>query len=121
MGDITATTILAALADETIHPDGHGIYPPEQYAPHFDVEAAGLVKTFVSDGTHKGSIFDGEGNVIPELKGVYNLMFLSWLATQKLGLPHSAAMGRGFAAQEYYRAIKAWAESETESVVLDFV
>ena len=109
---ITAELIEAALADETIYPDGHTIFYPEHYAPHFDVEAAGLVLTYESDGTHKGSIYDAGGNILPSLKGVYNLHFLRWLAVEQLGLAPSTASGRGFAAQWYFASIQRWLKEQ---------
>jgi hypothetical protein len=111
----TAETVRAALADETLWPDGHGIYPPEYYEPHFDVRAAGLVHTYHSDGTHKGSIYsNATGEVLESLEGVYNLSFLEWLAVTTLRLPYATASGRGFRAQQYVTMIKNWADAQTE-------
>ena len=63
--------------------DGHGLYSPEFYAPHFseeELKKARLIETHKSDGTHKGSIFAPDGSVIKEMKAVYNLNFLYWVA-----------------------------------------
>lgn len=110
---ITAETVRAALADQTLWPDGHGIYGPEFYEPHFDVRAAGLVHTYHSDGTHKGSIYsNATGEVVESMEGVYNLTFLRWLAVDTLGLPYATASGRGFQAQQYVTAIKGWADAQ---------
>lgn len=88
--------------------DGHGLYSPEFYAPHFSEEElskARLVQTHKSDGTHKGSIYGPDGSVIEEMKAVYNLSFLYWVA-RKVGVTESVqANGRGSQAQELVRYI----------------
>ena len=83
--------------------DGHGLYSPEFYAPHFseeELKKARLIETHKSDGTHKGSIFAPDGSVIKEMKAVYNLNFLYWVA-RKVGVTeYVRANGRGSQAQE---------------------
>lgn len=95
--------VIEALKDSTVHGDGHTLYSPEFYAPHFsetELAEAGLIQTHKSDGTHKGSIFAPDGSLVPELKAVYNLSFLYWLAS-RVGVTESVrAMGRGSQAQE---------------------
>lgn len=95
--------VIEALKDGTIEGDGHTLYSPERYAPFFseaELEEAGLIETHKSDGTAKGSIFAPDGSLIPELKAVYNLEFLYWLA-RKVGVTQSVrSMGRGSQAQE---------------------
>lgn len=105
---ITADTVRAALDDGTIHPDGHTIFEPSFYEPHFDVSH--LAHTFKSDGTLKGSIFK-DGVLVESVQGVYNLQFLSWLHGE-LGVEESpTAIGRGFAAEQYVRLIEAWLDN----------
>lgn len=95
--------VIEALKNGTIEGDGHTLYSPEKYAPFFteaELEEAGLIQTHKSDGTGKGSIFAPDGSLIPELKAVYNLDFLYWVAG-KVGVTQSVrAMGRGSQAQE---------------------
>jgi len=95
--------VIEALKDTTIHGDGHTLYSPEFYAPHFseaELAEAGLIQTHKSDGTHKGSIFAPDGSLVSELKAVYNLEFLYWLA-RKVGVTESVrANGRGSQARE---------------------
>lgn len=104
-------TIRAAMADGKIVGDGHGLYPPSFYAPHFDVAALGLVRTHRSDGTPKGSIFVN-GTLVSEMDGVYNLEFLEWLR-RELGLRASSMLGRGSAAQDYVNMVKEWLGNES--------
>lgn len=74
----------AALADGTINGDGHGIFSPEAYAPHFTADDLGsLVCSYKSDrSSHKSTIWDRNGNPMHEARGVYNLDFLRWLCGQ---------------------------------------
>lgn len=106
--NITKEQVRAAIADGTIEGDGHTIFAPEKYTAHFDVSH--LVQTLRSDGTHKGTIFV-DGEPVSQLEGVYNLTFLTWLINT-LGLPHSTAMGRGFAARDMVRTLTEWANNE---------
>lgn len=97
------TRVIEALKNGTIEGDGHTLYSPEKYAPYFteaELEEAGLIETHKSDGTPKGTITAPDGSVIPELKAVYNLHFLYWVAG-KVGVTESVrSMGRGSQAQE---------------------
>lgn len=95
--------VVEALKNGTIEGDGHTLYSPERYAPYFteaELAEAGLIQTHKSDGTGKGSIFAPDGSLVPELKAVYNLSFLYWVA-RKVGVTESVqAIGRGSQAQE---------------------
>jgi hypothetical protein len=92
-----------ALEAGVIEADGHTLFAPEHYSPHFtldELREAGLIQTHESDGTHKGSIFDAEGNVIQKLEAVYNLEFLYWLAGAIGATRYTNSFGRGSQAQE---------------------
>lgn len=98
-----------ALDAGVIRGDGHTLFAPSFYAPHFSEEElreAGLIRTHESDDTHKGSIFDQDGNRLEELTAIYNLNFLYWLAA-KIGVTEqTVCMGRGSQAQELVGFIK---------------
>ena len=92
-----------ALDAGVIIGDGHTLFFAEYYAPHFtldELNEAGLVQVHESDGSHKGSIYGSDGNIIQELKGVYNLYFLYWLASQLGVTERIQSMGRGSQASE---------------------
>jgi hypothetical protein len=75
-----------AIADGKIIGDGHTIFNPSFYAPHFsedELRKAKLIHTYKSDTTnHKSTIFGKDGKPMEKLKGVYNLTFLYWLCGQ---------------------------------------
>lgn len=100
---------LEALSNDRIIGDGHTLFAPSFYAPFFSAEElaeAGLIEVHVSDGTHKGSMTDSDGNYIDKLEAVYNLHFLEWL-NAKLGTgKYATANGRGFQAQQLVDFIK---------------
>lgn len=102
----------AAFADGKIIGDGHTIFEPEFYAPHFteaDLKEARLIQTFKSEyADHKSTIFDTKtGKPLNKLKGVYNLTFLYWLCGA-LGIDsNNSYNGRGSQAQELARRIAA--------------
>lgn len=105
---ITKQLVRDALKEEIIYPSGHDIMPSNYYEKYFDVSH--LVHTFKSDGTHKGTIFVN-GEPVDELKGVYNLNFVDWLAGM-IGLTYrdyGSYGGRGFQAQAIVRSITSWA------------
>ncbi len=62
-----------------------------------------LTTTYRSDGTPKGTIFV-EGEPVPELRGVYGLDALKFMATA-LGVKLPSFIGRGFQAQGIQRAL----------------
>lgn len=101
--DITfISKVQEALKDNIIIGDGHTLFAPEFYAPHFTAEElAHLIHKHQSDGASwKSTIFDENGNVIPELEAIYNLDFLYWLAGQLGVTKNTTAMGRGSQAQQ---------------------
>ena len=82
--------------------DGHTLFSPEFYAPYFTKEElTGLIHKHQSnDASWKTTIFDKNGEALPELEAIYNLDFLYWLAG-RLGVTKSpTACGRGSQAQE---------------------
>lgn len=98
-----------ALKAGVIHADGHTLFRPEFYAPHFseaELDEAGLIQTHKSDGSYKGSIWAEDGSLVQELKAVYNLDFLGWVARQVGVTDYPQAIGRGFMAQEWVGFIR---------------
>lgn len=109
MNDITARAT-EAMNNGKIVGDGHSLFSPDFYAPFFSAEEldkAGLIRTHESDGSHKGSIYDNEGNIVEEMTAVYNLNFLYWLVG-KLGITdyRNDFFGRGSQAQELASVIR---------------
>lgn len=99
-----------AIADGKIVGDGHTIFNPDFYAPHFSVEQlrkAKLIHTHESDTSdHKSTIFGTDGNPIEKLEGIYNLYFLYWLCGA-LGIDsNNDYNGRGSQAQELAQRIR---------------
>ena len=91
-----------ALKAGVIIGDGQTLFAPEFCEPYFTAtELAHLIRKHKSDGeSWKSTIFDENGEVIPELEAIYNLDFLYWLAS-KLGVTErTTAMGRGSQAQQ---------------------
>ncbi len=62
--------------------NGHSVYDPKQFL-EIGLDA-GVVKhftrTYTSDGTVKGSLFDGSGYITPSLSGVSGLSLMEFLA-----------------------------------------
>jgi hypothetical protein len=86
-----------------IRGDGHTLFAPSFYAPYFTEEElaeVGLIQRHESDDTHKGSIFDENGNRLEELTAIYNLNFLYWVARAIGVTKQTVCMGRGSQAQE---------------------
>jgi hypothetical protein len=85
--------------------DGHTIFKPEAFTevgvPSEVVDY--LSSTFKSDGTPKGTIFV-QGQPVKELKGVYGLDMLKFLA-MALDVEYADAIGRGFQAQNIQMAL----------------
>jgi hypothetical protein len=99
-----------AIADGKIIGDGHTIFNPSFYAPHFsedELRKAKLIHTYKSDTTnHKSTIFGKDGKPMEKLKGVYNLTFLYWLCGQ-LGVDSNNDFnGRGSQADALARRIR---------------
>ena len=109
--DITKEVVRAALADNTIQGDGHGIVPPEHYEAHFPLEVlegARLVTTHHSDpSSHKSMIFGPDGAPVESMDGVYNLYFLYWLG-REAGVQWPGARGRGSEARQIVSALREW-------------
>jgi len=105
------TRVLQAMHDGMIEGDGHTIFSPQYYAPHFSEEElrdAGLIQNFRSDlSDHKGTIFGNDGIVREELKdSVYNLDFLYWVR-HELGIDEPVTMiGRGSQARQILGQIR---------------
>jgi hypothetical protein len=104
MSDNNFTTkVKEALEAGVITGDGHTLFSPEFYAPHFtaeELDEAGLIETHESDGTPKGTIFASDGTIIEKLEAVYNLEFLYWVASRVGVTEQTRSMGRGSQAQE---------------------
>jgi hypothetical protein len=86
---------------KAINGDGHGIYYPHFYTelgyPAEFVEKITTVEK--SDGTYKGTIFGPDGNIVPEMVGVYSLNF-HYAIAGVFGIDrHMDFNGRGFQAQ----------------------
>lgn len=67
---------------EAVNGDGHGLYSVEFYTSKgWDSDfVAPMNRRHVSDGSVKGSMFDGNGNIIAEQVAVYSLDFHERLA-----------------------------------------
>lgn len=101
--------VTEALATGVIIGDGHSLYSPDYYAPHFtadELRKARLVRKHESDGSPKGSIFGEDGSVIAEIEAVYNLDFLAWVASMLGVTKYARCEGRGSRAQEYVGFIR---------------
>lgn len=95
--------VRAALEAGVIEADGHTLFTPEHYSPHFskaELDEAGLIRVHESDGSAKGSIFAADGSLIDKVEAVYNLSFLYWIHGELGIAEYPRAMGRGFQAQE---------------------
>lgn len=87
--------------------DGHSILDPKAFVevglPAAVVEH--VTRRYTSDGSPKGTIFV-HGEPVPELRGVYGLDLLRFLA-DALGVTYRSAIGRGFEAQNIQSALHA--------------
>lgn len=91
--------------------DGWGVYSPDTF------KAAGVnerwidMRTWVhrSDGSYKGSMWDADGNMVAEQKGV-NSEWLLVATAEMLGLTGNWTwqQGRGFRAQSATKALYEW-------------
>ncbi len=95
--------VKAALLAGVIEGDGHTLFAPDHYSPHFGVEeltAAGLVQKHKSNFNYaKSTIFGNDGQPLKALEAVYNLDFLYWIA-RKVGAKGSDSNGRGSQAHD---------------------
>ena len=100
-----------ALANGKIVGDGHTIFDPVFYAPYFsedELRQAGLIEEYHSDySSGKSTIFDPDtGEAVESVKGVYNLTFLYWLASQNNVVDYRECFGRGSQARAIVEALK---------------
>ena len=114
---VTKAQVRYAIKDGIVDGDGHGIYPASIFLDAgFDCGHLEIVfKSDTSD--HKDTIFDSNGNVLEELKGISSLRFLYWLADQ-CGVEYASKMGRGSQARSILSALSEWANSPDEEEVL---
>lgn len=95
--------VRAALLAGIIEGDGHTLFAPEHYAPHFSNEElaeAGLIQKHKSNfNSPKSTIFGSDGQPLKTLEAVYNLDFLYWVA-RKVGAKGSDSNGRGSQAHD---------------------
>jgi hypothetical protein len=93
---------------KAINGDGHGIYYPHFYTElGFPVEfIEKITTTEKSDGTYKGTIFGPDGNIVPEMVGVYSLYFHESIADMFDITEHDHMNGRGFRAQAVRDALR---------------
>lgn len=107
VADDFRTRVKQASEAGVITGDGHGLYSPEFYAPHFTAEElAGLVHKYESDpSSWKSTIYDANGNAVTELEAIYNLDFLYWVVRQLNITEYGYYNGRGSQAQELARVI----------------
>jgi hypothetical protein len=99
-----------ALEDGKIVGDGHTIYKPSFYEPHFtldELKEANLLERYESDfSSGKTTIYDNDGKPMDYVYGVYNLTFLYWLANQLNVTGYRECFGRGSQAQVLVDAIR---------------
>lgn len=103
------TRVAAALADGTITDDGHSLFSPEHYSPHFTAEElgkAGIIRKHKSDGSIKGTIFGADGSVIESVEAISNLSFLYWVCLSLGDHRVPKASGRGSQAWELVSFIR---------------
>ena len=112
MSDITKAQIKKAIEDGVVIPDGHSIFAQSFYKDHFDLPDHVIDKHRSGNG-HKSSIYANEGSFIPEVEGVYNLSFLTWLVCAvDLYDQTRDYLGRGSQAQEYVRVLREWSNED---------
>lgn len=87
--------------------DGWSINDPSYYTDiGFKLEDL-PVQTYKSNTSDpKSTLFDNEGKVLKQLKGVYNLTFLRKLAREIGAESNTGMLGRGFEAQALTRNIR---------------
>jgi acyl CoA:acetate/3-ketoacid CoA transferase len=96
-------TIILRAADRC---DGHNIMSPQAFvdAGLPQEVVAHLTRTYKSDGTPKGTLFVN-GQAVGELRGVYGLDLLKFLAAA-LGVEYPSAFGRGRQARHIQAALR---------------
>ena len=109
----TKEHIKKAIDDKVIVGNGHAIIAPEHYE---GFEVGHLVKKHFSNFDAGKSTIYTDGEPVEDCDGVYNLDFLYDLCSQ-LDLKTQNFIGRGFQAQECFRKLEKWADSEEEAHV----
>lgn len=100
------TKVRNAFDAGIIRGDGHTLFAPEFYEPHFTKEELkDLIQIHKSDGSPKGTIFADDGSVIDKVEAIYNLNFLYWVCARLEIDKSPRAQGRGSQAQELVRFI----------------
>jgi hypothetical protein len=109
---ITKETVKDGIENGIIYPDGHQIVASDFYEG-FDVEH--LVETHKSDFSNpKSVIFDSAGNAMEESCGVYNLVFLYWVADEA-GVSYRDSFGRGTQARLIVDALVRWSGANPDA------
>jgi len=95
---------------EEIGGDGWTIFraDAEMFSNLTDEIRERVIRVHKSDGTPKGSLWDDDGEMIPELNGIYALD-LMWVLAEEVRADTTIAeskMGRGFASRALADAIK---------------
>lgn len=112
---INVTEAWKALAPEIIlaiarvsGTDGHSVFKPEAYQQAgmpAELLAHFTVKIVSDQSDPKYMVYGHDGNVIPELTGVYGLNVVESICNA-FDLQPGSYLGRGFRAQAAYRAIR---------------
>ena len=104
----------ALVIAEFFGPDGHGVYKESVVDRLVELGVSRdkldrFVCDLETDGSYKGSMWDGNGNRINKLRGIYSLDILYGAATA-VGAKSENYNGRGFRAQHYCAEIYRIAE-----------
>ena len=104
----TKECVRNAIDNEIIVANGHAILAPEHYR---EFEVGHLIKEHFSDFSSGKSTIFTDGEPVETCDGVYNLDFLYDLCS-KLDLRTQNFIGRGFQAQECFKKLEEWANSD---------
>ena len=112
---VTKAQVRYAIGEGVVNGNGHDIFDSKIYTElGFDCEH--LCRTHASNPTsHKETIFDPDGSVLVEVRGIYSLDFHNWLADVcglERGVDYVAQMGRGSQARVIRDALKEWSAEE---------
>lgn len=112
---VTKAQVRYAIGEDVVNGNGHDLYDSKMYTElGFDCEH--LCQTHTSDPTnHKETVFDSEGNILTEVRGIYSLDFHVWLADicgLEQGVDYAPQMGRGSRARVIRDALETWANSD---------
>lgn len=102
--------MLAAIRKAMEECDGHSVMRPEFFVNDCGLPpllVKGVTRYHRSDGTPKGTIFNGQGEALYGLRGVYGLDML-WALARIINADTSGccALGRGFLARQIQNAIR---------------